>query len=79
MPTRTRDLPIARGYTMGDEEIERVNQVLRGDGTLGPGPNVGEFENRCAALMGKKHGIMVNTGTDAQSWRFLQRRASSTV
>ena len=81
MPTPSRNLPIARGYTMGDEEIERVTQVLRGDGTLGPGPNVEEFENRCAALMGKKHGIMVNTGSSALmiAMRLLDIPAGSEV
>jgi CDP-6-deoxy-D-xylo-4-hexulose-3-dehydrase len=66
---------------MGEEEIERVTAVLRGDGTLGPGPNVDEFEARVAALLGKRHGIMVNSGSSALmiAMRLLDLPAGSEV
>jgi CDP-6-deoxy-D-xylo-4-hexulose-3-dehydrase len=65
MVVQRREIPIARGYTMGEDEIQRVTAVLRGDNTLGPGPNVDEFESRVAALLGKRRGIMVNSGSSA--------------
>ena len=47
-----------------EREIEAVIEVLR-NGTLDLGPKVAEFERRGAALLAKRHGVMVNSGTSA--------------
>lgn len=47
-----------------EREIAAVVDVLR-NGTLDLGPKVEEFERRGAALLAKKHGVMVNSGTSA--------------
>lgn len=49
---------------IGDPEIEAVTKVLR-SGQISPGPTVREFEQRFANLHRSKHGIMMNSGTDA--------------
>lgn len=46
----------------GEEEIQEVVQCLR-DGWLAPGPRTEEFEEKVAAIFGKKHGVMVNSGS----------------
>ena len=51
------------GAVIGEGEIEAVNRVLRKG--IQPGECVGEFEARCAALLGKRHGVMVNSGSSA--------------
>jgi len=51
------------GAVIGEGEIEAVNRVLRKG--IQPGACVGEFEARCAALLGKRHGVMVNSGSSA--------------
>jgi len=48
----------------GEEEIAEVNQCLR-DGWLAPGPRTEEFERRVAELFGKRHAVMVNSGSSA--------------
>jgi len=48
----------------GEEEIKEVEQCLR-DGWLAPGPRTEEFEQRVAELFGKKHAVMVNSGSSA--------------
>lgn len=48
----------------GEEEITAVTQCLR-DGWLAPGPRTEEFEQKVSALFGKKHGVMVNSGSSA--------------
>lgn len=53
------------GAMFGDEEIEQVNAVLADPYGLIPGKRVCEFEYRVAAFMGKKHGVMVNSGSSA--------------
>lgn len=47
----------------GDDEIEAVISVLRS--TTQMGKHVAEMEAKVAALYGKKHGIMVNSGSSA--------------
>lgn len=49
---------------IGEPEIEAVTKVLR-SGHISPGPTVREFESRFANLHRSKHGIMMNSGTDA--------------
>eukprot|EP00928_Gymnodinium_smaydae_P045061 TRINITY_DN30083_c0_g1_i1.p1 TRINITY_DN30083_c0_g1~~TRINITY_DN30083_c0_g1_i1.p1 ORF type:complete len:223 (+),score=57.75 TRINITY_DN30083_c0_g1_i1:65-670(+) len=48
----------------GEEEIAEVTACLR-DGWLAPGPRTEEFEQKVAALFGKKHGLMCNSGSSA--------------
>ena len=52
------------GAVHDEREIEAVLEVLR-ETTLDLGPRVAEFEDRIAALLGKKHGVFVNSGTSA--------------
>ena len=53
------------GAMYGQEEIDRVNAVLADPMGLIPGKFVTEFEQRVASFMGKKHGVMVNSGSSA--------------
>lgn len=49
----------------GEEEINAVLEVLRNPKKIVVGPAVREFEKRIAALFGKTHGVMVNSGSSA--------------
>ena len=51
------------GAVIGEEEIAAVVEVLRQG--IQPGANVTVFERRVAALLGKRHGVMVNSGSSA--------------
>lgn len=52
--------------TYGQEEIDAVLNVLRSQPhALMTGPAVRAFEQRVAALFGKTHGLMVNSGSSA--------------
>lgn len=51
----------------GDEEIEAVNEVLRNSLALMDGPKVKVFESRVAEVFGKPHGLMVNSGSSANT------------
>jgi CDP-6-deoxy-D-xylo-4-hexulose-3-dehydrase len=53
------------GAMYGPEEIGRVNEVLADPMGMVPGKCVSEFERRVADFMGKKHGVMVNSGSSA--------------
>ncbi|MAA87910.1 MAG: hypothetical protein CME39_09680 [Haliea sp.] len=53
------------GAMFGEDEIARVNAVLQDPNGMIPGARVGEFEASVAAFMGKKHGVMVNSGSSA--------------
>ena len=46
-------------------EIDAVNAVMADPMGLIPGPKVMEFERRVADFMGKRHGVMVNSGSSA--------------
>jgi CDP-6-deoxy-D-xylo-4-hexulose-3-dehydrase len=48
----------------GEEEIQAVTASLRA-GWLAPGPLTDEFEQKVAAIFGKKNGVMVNSGSSA--------------
>jgi CDP-6-deoxy-D-xylo-4-hexulose-3-dehydrase len=52
------------GAVHDEREIAAVVDVLT-NGTLLLGPKVEEFEARVAELLGKQHGVMVNSGTSA--------------
>jgi len=60
----TRHRVTEAGAVHDEREIEAIIEVLR-SGTLDLGPNVAEFERRGAELLGKQHGVMVNSGTSA--------------
>jgi CDP-6-deoxy-D-xylo-4-hexulose-3-dehydrase len=51
------------GAVIGEEEIRAVEAVLRKG--IQPGEKVAEFEERCAKLLGKRRGVMVNSGSSA--------------
>jgi CDP-6-deoxy-D-xylo-4-hexulose-3-dehydrase len=51
------------GAVVGPEEIEAVAGVMRTSMIVGR--NVSEFEARCAGLLGKRRGVMVNSGSSA--------------
>jgi CDP-6-deoxy-D-xylo-4-hexulose-3-dehydrase len=67
------------GAVIGEEEIRAVEKVLRQG--IQPGAHVAAFEQRCAALLGKRHGVMVNSGSSALliALRLLQAPAGSEV
>jgi CDP-6-deoxy-D-xylo-4-hexulose-3-dehydrase len=58
-----RQVPKA-GAVHDQREIDAVIEVLK-NGTLDLGPKVAEMERRGAALFGKQHGVMVNSGSSA--------------
>jgi len=49
----------------GKEEIKAVNRVLKDPTKIVTGPSVREFEKKISHIFGKKHGIMVNSGSSA--------------
>jgi CDP-6-deoxy-D-xylo-4-hexulose-3-dehydrase len=69
------------GAMYGDDEIGRVNAVLADPMGLVPGKCVTEFEQRVADFMGKRHGVMVNSGSSALmiAMRLLNLPAGSEV
>jgi dTDP-4-amino-4,6-dideoxygalactose transaminase len=50
--------------TLGDEEVESVVRVLR-SGQLSQGVEVAAFEEECAAFVGRRYAVAVNSGTSA--------------
>lgn len=52
----------------GDEEINAVVEVLKGNTALGP--KADEFEKKVASLFGKEFGVMVNSGSSANLLAF---------
>ncbi len=70
------------GGAMFDQaEIDAVTQVMSSADGLIPGAKVMEFEARVAAFMGKRHGVMVNSGSSALmiAMRLLDLPAASEV
>lgn len=66
MSDRLAPRVVRYGGAMFDQnEIDRVMGVLSDPMGLVPGERVCEFERRVAAYMGKKHGVMVNSGSSA--------------
>ena len=51
----------------GAEEVAAVNDVLKNSLALMDGPKVKEFETRVAATFGKALGLMVNSGSSANT------------
>ena len=56
--------------TYGKEERDAVNAVLQHPETLVGGEYTKEFETKVAAIFGKKHGVMVNSGSSANLLAF---------
>jgi perosamine synthetase len=54
-------IPLSRP-DITQREIDAVVDVMHSD-TLSIGPKVQEFEARCAALTGRRHGVAVSSGT----------------
>ncbi len=50
--------------TIGEAEIDACARVLR-SGHLAQGFHVAAFERECAAYVGRRHGVAVNSGTSA--------------
>ena len=69
------------GAMYGEAEISNVNAVLADPMGLVPGNRVCEFERRVADFMGKRHGVMVNSGSSALmiAMRLLNLPAGSEV
>jgi perosamine synthetase len=61
IPRTADSIPLAQP-NIGPLERELVDLVLKGD-TLAMGPFTVEFEERIAALAGRRHGIAVSSGT----------------
>jgi len=53
------------GASFDQDEIDAVNEVLSHPDGIAPGAKVEEFESRVAEYMGKKHGVLVNSGSSA--------------
>jgi len=56
-------IPHSKPY-IGEEETEAVSRVLR-SGLLAQGTEVLAFEEECAAFIGRRYGVAVNSGTAA--------------
>ena len=60
----TSTLRVPYGFSVhGDEEIDAVVKVLRGNTALGDQTKA--FEQKVTAMFGKQHGVMVNSGSSA--------------
>jgi CDP-6-deoxy-D-xylo-4-hexulose-3-dehydrase len=64
-----QSMRVPYGYSVhGKEEMAAVAKVLEGNTALGA--NTMEFESKIAQMFGKKHGIMVNSGSSANLLAF---------
>lgn len=65
----TNTMRVPYGFSVhGQEEIDAVVTVLKGNTALGD--KTKEFEEKIAALFGKKYGVMVNSGSSANLLAF---------
>jgi CDP-6-deoxy-D-xylo-4-hexulose-3-dehydrase len=53
------------GAMLDRKEIDAVVNVMETPHGMVVGPRVGEFEKRCAGVLGHKYGVMVNSGSSA--------------
>lgn len=53
------------GAMLDQKEIDAVVKVMQTPHGMVVGPRVGEFEKRCAEVLGHKYGVMVNSGSSA--------------
>ena len=64
-----QSIRVPYGYSVhGREEIAAVTTVLEGNTALGA--NTTEFETKIAQMFGKRHGVMVNSGSSANLLAF---------
>ena len=69
MNTPSSKMRVPYGFSVhGQEEIDAVVKVLQGNTALGD--KTEEFEGKIAKLFGKKHGVMVNSGSSANLLAF---------
>jgi CDP-4-dehydro-6-deoxyglucose reductase, E1 len=62
-------LRVPYGFSVhGQEEIDAVVEVLKGNTALGEKTQV--FEEKIAKMFGKKYGVMVNSGSSANLLAF---------
>ena len=62
-------LRVPYGFSVhGQEEIDAVIEVLRGNTAIGD--KTSDFEAKVAKMFGKKHGVMVNSGSSANLLAF---------
>lgn len=67
--TNQKKLRVPYGFSVhGQEEIDAVVEVLKGNTALGD--KTKEFENKVAKIFGKKYGVMVNSGSSANLLAF---------
>lgn len=69
MSTDTPKMRVPYGFSVhGQEEIDAVVEVLKGNTALGK--KTEEFEAKIAKILGKKYGVMVNSGSSANLLAF---------
>jgi CDP-6-deoxy-D-xylo-4-hexulose-3-dehydrase len=67
--TNPQKMRVPYGFSVhGQEEIDAVVKVLKGNTALGD--QTKEFEGKIARLFGKKYGVMVNSGSSANLLAF---------
>lgn len=70
MPKKKNSQPIRVPYALtvfGNEERKAVQEVLKDPTKIVPGERVKLFEQKIARIMGKKFGVMVNSGSSANT------------
>lgn len=66
MPKNTKQVRVSYAQAVyGKEEIAAVNRILKNPNKITPGEAAAEFEKKVAAIYGKKHGSLVNSGSSA--------------
>jgi CDP-6-deoxy-D-xylo-4-hexulose-3-dehydrase len=69
MSKKKQGIRVPYGFSVhGQEEIDAVVKVLKGNTALGD--KTKEFENKIAKMFGKKYGVMVNSGSSANLLAF---------
>ena len=69
MSKKKQGMRVPYGFSVhGQEEIDAVVKVLKGNTALGD--KTKEFENKVAKMFGKKYGVMVNSGSSANLLAF---------
>ena len=67
--TNPKKIRVPYGFSVhGQEEIDAVVEVLKGNTALGE--KTLAFEEKIAKLFGKKYGVMVNSGSSANLLAF---------
>lgn len=67
--TNPKKMRVPYGFSVhGQEEIDAVVEVLKGNTALGD--KTTEFEHKIATMFGKKYGVMVNSGSSANLLAF---------